>query len=64
MKFLFYSLQDDIEKKWRHKVLFMRTNYGRRFTTVVTDLIIISSTRTHAPSVVQEGFIGLIPCIL
>ena len=45
-KMIFNSLQYERAKKWRPKVLFLRTDCERRFTTIVTDSITISSTRT------------------
>ena len=49
------------QKKWIPKVLFLRTNFGSRFTTIVTDLTTISSTCTHLPSAGQEGFTQILP---
>ena len=48
------------QKKLRPKGLFLRTNYGRHFTIILIDFIIISSTRMHMSGVVQEGFTGLL----
>ena len=57
---LFVHSKTQVWKKWRPKVLFLREKCGRRFTTIVIELKNISSTRTHLPSSVQEGFTQLL----
>ena len=58
---LIISKDDDTRaKKWIPKVLFLRTNYVRCFTTIVSDSITIYSTCTGVPSAGQEGFTRLI----
>ena len=49
------------QKKWRPKVLFIRTNWGMRSTTAVTETNYIYSAITQFTSEMPEGFTQCLP---
>ena len=62
--FYFMHSKTQEQKKWRQQVLFLRTNYGMQFITIVTDSTNINSALTHPPSARPEGFTRCLLCNL
>ena len=56
-----YAPQDAEAEKVETKIIISGKNCVVRFTKIVTDSNTISSTFTHFPSLVPEGFTNCIP---